>query len=64
MDISAVDMPVESSKMQANVLAQQNQATELRKVMTEETIETARAVEKTPSLSQTGTVGSQINTTA
>ncbi|SET12859.1 hypothetical protein [Thorsellia anophelis] len=64
MDISAVDMPIESSKMQANVLAQQNQATELRKVMTDETIETARAVEKMPSLSQTDTVGSQINTTA
>ncbi|MFC0179446.1 hypothetical protein [Thorsellia kenyensis] len=62
MDISAVDMPVESSKMQANVLAQQNQATEVRKIMTEEVIETARAVEKIPDALSTGSVGSQINT--
>lgn len=64
MDISAVDMPVESSKMQANVLAQQNQATELRKMMTDETIETARAVEKIPTPVPTGSIGTNINTTA
>lgn len=64
MDISSLDMPVETSKMQATVLAQQNQAVQLRNMLNDEQVETARAVENIPKLAQSGNIGTKVNTTA